>query len=292
MILLLVVYGAIYTAIRDNRLWLWYGAVYTAVVLIMGAYVIVKRKNRYVRVRTATLMFFQLFLFFILHRFLLPRELGKVAGYPWPLNISSLYPGRPDWVLAYAVIFAFVFIPIVTYFWGRRVYCGWICSCGAIAETLGDPFRKRAPKSKTANRLEIGMYIVLLIAILVTIATWLGDRQLPVWYNLIVMFYISGIIVMAAYPFMGGRIWCRFFCPAGAFIGAISKRGRFAISGDQEKCTECGICTANCQMGIDVRDFISNGTKIKSDQCVGCGICISMCPVKILKFEGGITAPR
>ncbi len=287
MILVIILYGAIYATINDKNLWLWYAVVYTLTVLGMGVYVIVKRKDRYIRLRTASLMFFQFFLFFLLHRFLLPKEFGKAAGYPWPLNISSLYPTRPDYVLIYAAIFTFIFIPIVTYYYGRRVYCGWICSCGAIAETLGDPFRDRAPKSNLSRRLEISMYIVFIAAIIVTTAVWLENRQLSRWYSIIITFYISGIFSMAVYPFMSGRIWCRYFCPAGAWIGAISKRGRFALSGDKEKCIKCGLCTKYCHMGINVMAHIVQGKKIKNDQCVGCGICISLCPVKILKFEGG-----
>ncbi len=290
-ILLIILYGAIYATIKDKNLWLWYGVVYTMVVLGMGTYVIVKRKNRYVRLRTFSLMVFQFFLFFLLHRFLLPKELGKAAGYPWPLNLTSLYPTRPDWVLVYALVFL-VLVVIATYYYGRRVYCSWICSCGAIAETLGDPFRQKAPKGKVANRLEISMYLVFFLALITTTAAWLGNRQLTIWYLLIIMFYISGIFVMAVYPFMSGRIWCRYFCPAAAWIGYVSKRGRSAIIGDKEKCIKCGICTANCHMGIDVRDLIVRGKKVKNDECVGCGICISLCPVRILEFEGGFKGVR
>ena len=30
-------------------------------------------------------------------------------------------------------------------FFGKGVYCGWICSCGALAETLGDTHRHKMP---------------------------------------------------------------------------------------------------------------------------------------------------
>ncbi|MEE8401587.1 MAG: 4Fe-4S binding protein [Candidatus Hydrothermarchaeaceae archaeon] len=289
MVLFIIAFGIIYKTIDNKNLWLWYAVVYTAAVLVMGTYVIFKRKDRSIRLRTASLMFFQLFLYFLFHRFYVSKELGKAAGYPWPLNITSLYPHRPDWVLAYVVILTFIILPILTYFYGRRAYCGWICSCGAIAETLGDPFRKRAPKGKMANKLEIGMYTVLLIATITTVYVWLGGRALHFLYASIVSFYIAGILAMGIYPFMGGRIWCRYFCPTAAILGAISKRGKFAVTGDFDKCIKCGICTQNCQMGIDIRSLISSGKKVKNDQCVGCGICVSLCPVKILWFEGGLT---
>ena len=35
----------------------------------------------------------------------------------------------------------FVLIPLAVVRWGKGAYCGWICSCGALAERVGDRHR-------------------------------------------------------------------------------------------------------------------------------------------------------
>ncbi len=276
--------GAVYLTIRADKLWSLHSQVYTAVVLVMGAYVLSKRKDKYVRSMVLSLMFFQLFLFYIITRFVLPEGFG-MSGYPWPLYISALSPKKPGWILTYFVIYSFIFIPIVTYVWGRRVYCNWICTRGALAETLGDPFRRRAPKGRLSRRLEVLAYVILLIAIVATVLIWMETKYVSRWYFLGMTFPLELILGLALYPSMGGRIWCRYFCPLGAIVGAISKRGRFAIVGDKEQCNHCGECTAVCEMGINVQRFVNQGEELKSRHCTGCGICISQCPTNALWFK-------
>ena len=41
---------------------------------------------------------------------------------------------------AFAVLLV-VAIPILTYYFGKRWYCSWVCGCGGLAETVGDPWR-------------------------------------------------------------------------------------------------------------------------------------------------------
>ncbi|MDO4618507.1 MAG: 4Fe-4S dicluster domain-containing protein [Clostridia bacterium] len=59
-----------------------------------------------------------------------------------------------------------------------------------------------------------------------------------------------------------------------------------------DTCIECGLCTRNCPIGIDVKDCVSalkNGDiKTSADnsfECVMCGACQSVCPVNIRIFE-------
>ena len=47
-----------------------------------------------------------------------------------------------------------VLTPIITYFVGKRWYCSWVCGCGGLAETAGDPFRHLSDKSIKSWKLE------------------------------------------------------------------------------------------------------------------------------------------
>ena len=47
------------------------------------------------------------------------------------------------WWLVICFVQTFVLIPLIIRRWGKGAYCGWICSCGALAETLGDDASRR-----------------------------------------------------------------------------------------------------------------------------------------------------
>lgn len=283
IILSIIVVGAIYTTISANKLWSWHSRIYLLIVVLFGGRVFLQRKDPYIRKMILSLVLFQVFLFYVLPRYVFPQGWG-MAGYPWPYWISALSPNRTEGTLIFSVIFAFVFLPIATYLYGRRFYCGFICSRAALAETLGNPFRHLAPKGGTSRKLEVGMYLVLLVAIIVSILPWLGyEGTFKIYYN-VISFPFLFVFGLALYPFAGGRTWCRYFCPAGAMMRFVSGKGRFALVGDKEKCVKCGKCNDVCEMGIDIESQISQGVKIKDGQCVGCGFCISSCPANTLRF--------
>lgn len=51
------------------------------------------------------------------------------------------------------------------------------------------------------------------------------------------------------------------------------------------RCVQCGICTFNCPMGIDVRAFARNGAAVSDRRCTLCGSCVARCPRGTLRFE-------
>lgn len=75
-----------------------------------------------------------------------------------------------------------------------------------------------------------------------------------------------------------GRIYCNTFCPVGAGLGILASRSLFRIRFDQEACTACGLCAADCKAGcIDFRQ-----KTIDASRCVMCMNCLTSCK------EGGI----
>src|SRR6476469_6580319 len=80
------------------------------------------------------------------------------------------------WVcLVVGFVQSLVFIPAIVYFWGKGAYCGWVCSCGALAETMGDEHRQKMPHGPIWNRLNmVGQVILALCFILFAarIVTW------------------------------------------------------------------------------------------------------------------------
>jgi ferredoxin len=51
------------------------------------------------------------------------------------------------------------------------------------------------------------------------------------------------------------------------------------------RCVQCGCCTYNCPIGIDVRAHAWRGRAINSSYCLTCGECVKRCPRGVLTFE-------
>ncbi len=163
--------------------WFVYGTLYTVAILIFGIKFILKyRHNKYQQVRTFSVMFFQLAFAFLIPEFM------QSMNYPyydfknmWPLNYYFFF----DWnlngfleagnvgllMLVSGLLMTFIISPILTFYYGKRWYCSWVCGCGGLAETAGDPFRHLSDKSLKAWKLERWMiHSVLVFATVMTVA--------------------------------------------------------------------------------------------------------------------------
>ncbi len=297
--------------------WFLYGLLYTLAVWVFGLRMFMKyRHNRYQQVRTASVMIVQLGLSFVLPNLLKAFHQPEFYfSYFWPLKWSYLWPGdfgigwlvhHPSRVGLWMVIFgagmSFVATPVLTYFFGKRWYCSWVCGCGGLAETLGDPWRQLSSKSPRAWRLErVSIYSVLVIIVVTTVLLWIDYAAghpvfgaaaplLAKWYGFFIGAIFAGVIGVGFYPILGSRVWCRFGCPQAAVLGLWQKLfSRFRITTNGDQCMSCGNCSAFCEMGIDVRSYAERGENIVRASCVGCGICAAVCPRGVLKLENGTT---
>ena len=226
----------------------------------------------------------------------------------WPLKIdafkaSPAQPGDPEfWQvvgivgIVWAVLLTFVFIPLFTIRYGK-IYCSYICSCGALAETVGNSFRHRGPKGDWPRKLEKYGYIFILLATVVTIADLMGwapvlwaksekpfTINLVGWYDLWVGTFLAGALAIGLYPFLGQRIWCRMWCPLAFWMNFWGRWSKFKISPEKGKCIDCNVCNQFCQMGIDIKGRALRGEPVTlvDTTCVGCQECIVRCPMQIL----------
>jgi ferredoxin len=56
------------------------------------------------------------------------------------------------------------------------------------------------------------------------------------------------------------------------------------VVSDSARCVQCGICSYNCPVGIDVRMHAWHGTPVVHSQCLTCGECVARCPRGVLRF--------
>jgi NosR/NirI family nitrous oxide reductase transcriptional regulator len=309
-----------------NRPWsFWYTVLYTVIMTVFGLQAMKRwgfaKRDRFQIWRYASLISFQWIFFFLIPEFLFRwaveyqwvgaklahdpvfagqawRAYGLV--YAWPLFFYTFF-GNPSevWVV-WGLVLAFVIIPVLVLFHGKR-YCSWICGCGGLAETLGDRWRHLAPKGQTSVRWEFMNGIVLAAAAVVTVLVLARDtfhifaKPSVVgleYYHLFADVWLVGIIPVTLYPFFGGKVWCRYWCPLAKLMQIFSaaftrfRVSRFSIQSN-EKCIACMECTRNCQVGIDVMSYALKQELITNanSSCIGCGICVTVCPMGVLSFQ-------
>jgi polyferredoxin len=287
--------------------WFLYGALYSVLMIVGGVrYLRIHGSSRYNLVRIGTNITVQVILGFsvpfVMERFL--HQHGQYLSYFWPLSMYSLYPGSlkdmPAYFAAYFVIGSFVIAPAASILFGKRWYCSWVCGCGALANTFGDPWRHLTSKTSTSWAFEkVSIHSVLVLAMVTTALVWAGQligsaaatgEFARYWYGFFVSSLLAGAVGTGLYPILGTRVWCRNFCPMAAMLGIFQKAGRFRIRVKPDMCISCGNCTTYCEMGIDVRSYAQSNQSFTRASCVGCGMCAHVCPRGVLKLEN--SAPR
>jgi polyferredoxin len=103
-------------------------------------------------------------------------------------------------------------------------------------------------------------------------------------YTWFVDLLFAGILGVAFYFWLSGRVWCRFACPLAALMHIYARFSRFRIAADKAKCISCNICTSVCHQGIDVMNFANKGVPMEDPQCVRCSACVQSCPTGVLQF--------
>jgi thioredoxin reductase/ferredoxin len=318
----------------------YYSLVYCLCVLAFGIRRIRRRKTPYVTAQTITLTAVQLIPLFLLPYLVLPllghnglfdsgfgktfadhlfpaanyghgREYWRAFGFilAWPLFVWNVFSSQPMWWwLAIAFLQTFVIIPFVIWRFGKGVYCGWICSCGALAETMGDAHRQKMPHGPFWNRMNMvgqGALAAALILAAARIASWIwpssgfGHRAeklynglLSGWhvfgielnYYHVVDIFLAGIVGVGMYFWFSGRVWCRFACPLAALMHVYTRFSKFRIFAEKSKCISCNVCTSVCHQGIDIMSFANKGLPMQDPECVRCSACVQMCPTGTLAF--------
>jgi thioredoxin reductase/Fe-S-cluster-containing hydrogenase component 2 len=305
---------------------------YSAIVVIFGFRRIQRRKTPYVKVQTLTLMAIQVLPLFILPEIVLPflgangwlpasvldglfptseyavhgREYWRAYGFilAWPLLVYNVFTTDPLWWwIGICFVQTFVLIPGMIYFWGKGAYCGWICSCGALAETLGDTHRDKMPHGEGWNKLNLAGQVIMVLAFVLLfwrVAGWIWPGTwaegafnalmygqlfgLQLNYAWTVDVVLAGMVGYGVYFWLSGRFWCRFFCPLAALMHIYHRFSRFRILADKEKCISCNVCTSVCHQGIDVMHYAQQGKPMDDPQCVRCSACVQSCPTGVLYF--------
>lgn len=291
-----------------------YSGLYSIIMLVFGWQALVRwrsiaRRKSYQTWRYVSLISFQLVFFLIANVFAVKAISVEHAWRAWglyqpfPLFFNTFFwwggesPVSVMWFFVIAgLLGTFVMMPILARYHGKR-FCTWICGCGGLAETLGDRWRHLSPKGERSRNWNFQGAVILVASVMVGIII-VGMYQTSgsnIWwssYNYLVDFWLVAIIPITLYPFFGGKVWCRYWCPLAAWNEVLARWfGKLQISSNSH-CISCTQCSKYCQVGVDVMAFAKNQASFdnRNSNCIHCGICIDVCPMDVLSFDsnGGL----
>lgn len=225
--------------------WFVYGTLYTVAILAFGIKFIWKYwHNAYEKIRTVSVMFFQTAFAFLIPE-LMARLNSDTFSLPyydlkniWPLNYYNFERYRVNSfidagdiglvMLIFGILSIFVITPILTYKYGKRWYCSWVCGCGGLAETAGDSFRQLSDKTQKAWKIE--RWVVHSVVVFVTLMTtavvysYLGNDSSKYWLTKTT--FLIGVASILTLVFAWVMIYKREQLQKDAKYGAI---GYFTI---------------------------------------------------------------
>jgi len=201
-----------------------------------------------------------------------------------------------------------------------RVYCSSVCPLGTFQDILAFRKRNRYKHTKPLNKLRYGILTFTAAAFAVGIPLVLNlldpfssfgrifsnlFRPLVIFLNNITAPFLESKGVLALYRVQWGepsllsiaaaltvlslvvymsakhgRLYCNTLCPAGAFLGFVSRFSIFRISAERKECAGCGKCERVCKAGcIDPEK-----AAVDMSRCVSCFNCFSVCGRDVRRY--------
>jgi len=175
------------------------------------------------------------------------------------------------------------FVALALLFWGRGVFCGWLCPFGALQELLNEAARKLGVKQLEIpwalhERLWPIKYVLFLAILGASMQSIIWAHQLaevePFKTAIILKFirewpFVLYALVLLVAGLFVERIFCRYLCPLGAALAIPAKLRLFEWLKRRPQCgRECRICNTTCTV-----QAINPLGQINPNECIYCLRC-------------------
>ena len=186
------------------------------------------------------------------------------------------------------------YVAVALMFWGRGVFCGWLCPFGALQELIHRVgARLRVPEWRLPFGLHERLWPVKYIAFIALFALFLYDpvaavkgAEIEPFKTAIVLKFdrawpfalYAGLLLVAG--LFVNRFYCRYLCPLGGALALPARLRMFEWLKRRWQCgTPCQICAHRCPV-----QAIHPEGKINPNECIHCLNCqtnyydASLCP--------------
>lgn len=178
------------------------------------------------------------------------------------------------------------FVAVSMMFWGRGVFCGWLCPFGAFQELLNELARRLGIRQFDLPwPLHERLWIIKYLVFLGIFALSLNSMELAftaaevepfktavaLRFQRSAPFIVFAVVVLASGLFVR-RIFCRYLCPLGAALALPARLRMFEWLKRRPQCgRECRQCAVRCPVGA-----IYPGGAISPNECIYCLNCQSL----------------
>ena len=175
------------------------------------------------------------------------------------------------------------YVAVSLLFWGRGVFCGWLCPFGAAQELIGQAARAmRIPQVQLPFHLNERLWPIKYVIFLGLFAVSLGAMaratelaEIEPFKTAIVLnfqrdwpyvAYAAGLLALSAFI---ERPFCRYLCPLGGALAIPARLRMFEWLKRRPQCgTQCHICYQACPVQAIHRDG-----HINPNECIYCLKC-------------------
>jgi polyferredoxin len=171
----------------------------------------------------------------------------------------------------------------------KKAFCSWLCPVGTLSEGLWMLGRRLSGRNFDLPRWA-DQYLLLLFflwaalrldgpmleAFLYSPFNAAADLRMYAFFAQLSGTALGVLLVLAALSLVVRNFWCRYLCPYGALLGALSLLSPLRITRNKATCIDCKLCTKACPSRIQVHQ----AGRVASDECTGCYRCVEVCPVK------------
>jgi len=175
------------------------------------------------------------------------------------------------------------FVAVSMLFWGRGVFCGWLCPFGTLQELTNQLARRLGVKQIEIpfglhERLWMVKYVAFVGILAVSLRSILGAFQLAEiepFKTAITMKFMrewpfvvyAGLLLLAG--FFVERFYCRYLCPLGAALAIPARMRMFEWLKRYRECgSECHVCARRCTV-----QAIHPLGEINPNECIYCLKC-------------------
>ncbi|MBM3596755.1 MAG: 4Fe-4S binding protein [Alphaproteobacteria bacterium] len=232
--------------------------------------------------------------------------LGWIAGAQLSvvnvLTFANALLTRFDWTLFLLDPLIFLlwgYVAVALLFWGRGVFCGWLCPFGAMQDLMARFAQAlRLPQLRPRFGLHERLWPIKYIAFLCLFAVSLGSMDAAILGAEIEPFktaislkflrpdaWLLYPTLLLAVGLFVERPFCRYLCPLGAALAIPARLRMFEWLKRRRQCgTECQICAQRCPV-----QAIHPDGHINSNECIYCLRCQtnyfddSVCPPLIMR---------